>query len=80
MVLDNKGHELSTDASIDFIVNDKRYEYSLSIDNRGIINEELSLFNNNQFDLVFQKYLIKDGEFGLKLGRGGYLPLSKSTI
>lgn len=68
--LDNKGHELSTDASIDFIVNDKRYEYSLSIDNRGIINEELSLFNNNQFDLVFQKYLIKDGEFGLKLGPG----------
>lgn len=63
-----------TAITIDFIVADKRYEYSLSIGNRGIANEELSLFNDNKLDRVFKRSLDSNGGFELALGPGWLSP------
>ncbi len=67
---DLKCKDLPTDISIDFIVNKKRYEYKLSIDKRGVAIEELSLFQNGRFDLVFNKSLDDDNNYSLSLGPG----------
>ncbi|MDE6368727.1 MAG: ATP-binding protein [Muribaculaceae bacterium] len=68
--LDPNTYNLSTDISVNFIVADKRYEYSLSIGNSGIVNEELSLYNDSKFDLVFKRSLTDNSGLGLVLGPG----------
>lgn len=67
---DVKTYELPTDISIDFIVNEKRYEYKLSIGDTGVVNEEVSLFKDDKFNCVYKRYRINNEGFGLEFGSG----------